>query len=344
MSPQVEVVTMAAHRRLPKLDLNVTNRCNFRCVHCAFNSGVERMGELSLQEIGSLLHDVRGLGGERIDITGGEATMREDVDEIIRTGKDLGYKIELVTNGSLLTRDKLSEYRDIGLDSLAISLDGSDYMMYSRVRNVDRETYRRVLRSIGDSVDLGFFTKVNTVVFDSNLDDLPAITERCIDMGAGENGIYYFTPVGRGHGRGELSVEPVRWLNFMRERLLKYRDRIKLSLEFPLIEKDFPMEGIGCILKEDPYHLQILPDGNVYPCAILASYHMPVANLHDKPVKEIWNDRERWDEYCATVYREIFDRYGGFCADFSGFDLKKYKPGHKFVCPLRKFTPSDLDG
>jgi len=329
------------HKSLPKLDLNVTNRCNFRCVHCAFDSGIEQMSELSLDELRDLLDETKELGGERIDVTGGEATVREDVDKIIRTGKYLGYRIELVTNGSLLTRNRLMRYRDMGLDSIAVSVDGSDYDRYRMIRGVDEETYRRVIQTIEDAVDLGINTKVNTAVFESNMEDLPAIAEQCVEMGVSENGIYYFTPVGRGHRTGQLSVEPLRWLGFLRERLQKYGDRIKYSVEIPLIEEGFPDRETGCILKQDPYHLQVLPDGNVYPCAILASYHLPIGNLHEKSVREIWEDDGNWERYRSLIDEGVFERYDGFCADFSGFNEEGY-PGYRFVCPLRKFSVGDL--
>ncbi|MCK5025696.1 MAG: radical SAM protein, partial [Nanoarchaeota archaeon] len=73
---------MPLHRKLPKLDLNITNRCNFRCVHCAFDSGIEHMSELSVKEIKKILTDTKELGGERIDLTGGEPTVREDLADI----------------------------------------------------------------------------------------------------------------------------------------------------------------------------------------------------------------------------------------------------------------------
>jgi len=333
---------MIIHKNLPKLDLNVTNRCNFRCVHCAFDSGIKETNELSIEELEKILKDTKELGGERIDITGGEPTIREDIGEIIKLGKALDYKIELVTNGSLITKKELSKFKNLGLDSIAISLDGSNYEIYSRIRKVDEKTYRHVLETIDDAVDLGFYTKINTVAFNSNLENIPEITEFCINKKIKEHGIYYFTPVGRGDISTELSVEPVKWLDFIREKLVKYDSQIKLSIEFPIIEKDFPKEGLDCILKEDPYHLQILPDGNVYPCAILASYQKPIGNLHKTSIKEIWNNQKLWKDYYQNICSEVFQKFDGFCADFHNFNLKNYSSKYKFVCPLRKFLVGEL--
>ncbi|MFH1590154.1 MAG: radical SAM protein [archaeon] len=334
---------MTNTRKLPKLDLNITNRCNFRCVHCAFDSGIEKMDELSLDELETILRETKELGGEKIDITGGEPTVRKDLAEIIKLGKKYDFKIELVTNGSLITKNELLEYKNLGLDSTAISLDGSNYKVYNKIRKVSEESFNKTLQTIEDSVNIGLPTKINTVVFSSNLEDIPNITELAIKKGAQEHGLYYFTPIGRGNSADELSVEPIKWLNFIREKLVKYNEQIKLLVEVPLIEKDFSKKKLGCIMDDDPYHLQILPDGNVYPCAIMASYHKPIANLHEKSVKEIWNDKSLWDNCFKEVSSDVFNECSGYCTNFSSFNLKKYDTEkYKFVCPLRKFSVTEF--
>ncbi|MBI5871581.1 radical SAM protein, partial [archaeon] len=134
----MKMVGLTQYKTIPKLDLNITNRCNFRCVHCAFDSGMRTMNEFSLNKIRQILIDTKKLGGERIDITGGEPTIRKNIFEIIKIAKSLGYKVELVTNGSLLNKKGLLRLKTIGLDSIAVSLDGSDYGKYSRIRKVSK--------------------------------------------------------------------------------------------------------------------------------------------------------------------------------------------------------------
>jgi len=205
--------------RLPKLDLNITNGCNFRCVHCAFDSGVIDMSELSLDELEKILTDTKKLGGKRFDITGGEPLVREDVEEIIKLGKRLNYKIELVTNASLLTLNKLKRFRKLGLDQIAISLDGPNSKIYNKIRRKDKETFDKVIENIRFSKKLGFYTKINTTVFNCNLDDIPNIINLAIKLDVDELGLYYFTPIGRGCRSNEFAVEPIKWLKFIRERL-----------------------------------------------------------------------------------------------------------------------------
>ncbi len=324
---------------LPKLDLNITNKCNFRCAHCAFDSGVIPMSELSLSELKKILTDTKKLGGKRFDITGGEPLVRNDVDEIIKIGKKLDYKLELVTNASLLTKEKLKRFKKLGLDAIAISLDGSNSRIYNKIRKQNKKTFLKVIKNIKQSKKLEFYTKINTTVFTCNLYDIPNIIKLALKLNVNELGIYYFTPVGRGCRSKELAVEPLIWLDFIRKNLKQFANSpIKISFEIPLIEKNFWKQSFGCIANCEKSHLQILPDGNTYPCAILASYNKPVANLHKCSIKNIWKNKKLWDNYWKEL-SILFNNLGGYCVDFNNFNMKNYdSEKYGFVCPLRKFT------
>lgn len=329
---------------LPKLDLNITNRCNFRCKHCAFDSGLIKMSELSLKELEKILRETKELGGKRVDITGGEPLLRKDVEKIISLCKKFNYKTELVTNASLLTIKKLKKFKKLRLDAIAISLDGSNSKIYNRIRCKDKKTFDKVIKYIKEAKKIGFYTKVNTVVFSSNLKDIPNITKLCLKLGVDEHGIYYFTPIGRGNRSNEEAVEPLKWLNFIRKKLKPYSNsKIKVSLEYPLIERKYWDKRLGCIASTEKSHLQILPDGNVYPCAILASYNKPVANLKEKSVKDIWNKKNLWKNYWKQVSR-LFKSLGcgNSCVNFEAFNIKNYSSKYKFVCPIRKFNLKEL--
>lgn len=326
--------------KLPKLDLNITNRCNFRCTHCAFNSGVKEIDELSLEELEKILRETKELGGQRIDVTGGEPTIRQDYKEIIKTAKKMDYKVELITNASLIDEKSIAELREIGLDQIAVSIDGSDYATHARIRRVDKDTYRKLLEITRNISDSGFYTKVNTVVFSSNMHDMANISNLAEELGAKEHGIYYFTPVGRGESSKELSAEPLSWLNYIRNKLAD--KKIKLSVEVPIIEEDSELQTC-CIAESKPYHFQILPDGSTYPCAIMSHYSKEFGNLRTCSIKSLWNNESIWRSYWKDSMEPLFKKYNS-CVDYSAsFDINKYK-NYRFVCPLRKYSVGELLG
>jgi len=230
------------------------------------------------------------------------------------------------------------------LDGIAISLDGSTPEIYNRIRRRDEKTFYKVIENIKASKKTGFYTKINTTVFACNLENIPNIIELALSLGVDEIGLYYFTPIGRGNRSKELAIEPIKWLNFIRRRLKKYRNKgLKISIEFPLIERKHWNSNLGCIANKEKSHLQVLPDGNVYPCAILASYGKPIANLRTTSVKDIWNNTKLWKEYWASLYN-LFENCNGSCVNFKkAFDMKKYdSKKYCFVCPLRKFELGEV--
>ena len=201
-----------------------------------------------------------------------------------------------------------------------------------------------MIKNIKLAKKLGFYTKVNTVVFQSNLHDLPNIAGLCIKLKLDEFGIYYFTPIGRGSREEELAVEPIKWLNFIRKKLKPFSNKLKISLEFPLIEKKYYNKSLGCIANAEQSHLQILPNGNTYPCAILASYGKAVANLKKQSIKEIWQNKKLWKKYWQEVFTLFKNlRCGDSCVNFNVFNIKNYKEkGYKFICPIRKFNLKEV--
>src|SRR5262249_9673587 len=77
-------------RRIHDLRISVTDRCNFRCVYCmpkeVFGKDyqfLERKELLTFEEIGRIARVFRGLGVEKIRLTGGEPLIRRNLEQLI---------------------------------------------------------------------------------------------------------------------------------------------------------------------------------------------------------------------------------------------------------------------
>lgn len=121
------------------LNIVVTNRCDLRCWYCFFYS--EKSGfvyEPSLKEIEKMVLSSRRMNGYSppVQITGGEPTLRKDIDEIIRLLKKLDVPhIQLNTNSVSIgidyyinreeTVEKLRGWRELGLNTIYTSFDGT---------------------------------------------------------------------------------------------------------------------------------------------------------------------------------------------------------------------------
>ena len=117
----------AQGRAISYLRISVTDRCNFRCLYCMPEEGLEWLPKseiLSYEEITEIVRQLAGQGIRRLRLTGGEPTIRPDLETLIRqlSGVCGIEDIALSTNGVKLVA-KSQEYRAAGLDRVNMSAD-----------------------------------------------------------------------------------------------------------------------------------------------------------------------------------------------------------------------------
>lgn len=112
-------------------NLLVTNRCNLRCSYCFMNAGSSGcVYEPTLDQIKGLLLQARNekpMGSKAIQITGGEPTVREDLFDIVRMAKEVGFShIQLNTNGIKLAEsvEYCQRLKDEKVNTVYMSFDG----------------------------------------------------------------------------------------------------------------------------------------------------------------------------------------------------------------------------
>ena len=119
--------------------LEVTNACNQSCSYCFAESGKEEE-EPSCGDIISWLQYLRNISEDRpfnIQLSGGEPTVRDDLPEIIRAARRIGFPyVQLNTNGLRLAEDPgyADQLKDAGLSSVFLQFDGTDDAVYRRIR------------------------------------------------------------------------------------------------------------------------------------------------------------------------------------------------------------------
>ena len=114
-------------RTIEYLRISVTDRCNFRCVYCMPEEGMQWLPKsaiLSYEEIGEVVRQLAPLGLRRLRITGGEPTIRPQIHELVRMLRAVPEitDIALSTNGVRLP-EIAPLLRESGLDRVNMSVD-----------------------------------------------------------------------------------------------------------------------------------------------------------------------------------------------------------------------------
>jgi cyclic pyranopterin phosphate synthase len=114
-------------RSIEYLRISVTDRCNFRCVYCMPMEGLQWLPKaeiLTYEEIAEVVRQLAPLGLRRLRITGGEPTIRPNLESLIRQLRSIAEieDIALSTNGARLPQ-MAGSLRQAGLDRLNMSAD-----------------------------------------------------------------------------------------------------------------------------------------------------------------------------------------------------------------------------
>jgi cyclic pyranopterin phosphate synthase len=170
-------------RTIEYLRISVTDRCNFRCLYCMPERGMTwlpRPDLLTYEEIAALVAELAPLGLRRLRLTGGEPTIRPELETLIRLlrGVDGIDDIALTTNGVVLAA-RAAGYRAAGLDRVNVSVDSLRPERIARIAR--RDLGFDPLATLAAAEAAGFKpVKVNMVVMrginDDEIEDMARLT------------------------------------------------------------------------------------------------------------------------------------------------------------------------
>jgi radical SAM protein with 4Fe4S-binding SPASM domain len=293
--------------------LELTNRCNLRCAHCASSSGVGRPGELGRGEILALLDELAALGCQEITLLGGEVLLYPAWTEIARAGRGHGMRLILISNGLLFTERVFTELRGLKPHLVGISLDGATRESYAAQRGTDGfDSCLAVLRRLRDEGHgnvnaITTFTRRNLSEFDA-LANLFAGTGITWQVQLANRG-------GRRFDRSDfLTRQDFAWLAArMRSIFVDRRHEVRLRHMddfgyFPLDPKlrFLHQTWHGCIAGQAL--VGVRSNGDVLGCLSLGDEFVE-ANLRRVTLREIWES----GRYFARL-RHKQDALEGECA------------------------------
>ncbi len=186
----------------------VTQACELDCRHCRAEARPWRdAGELTTDEGRALLEEVRRFGRPLMVLTGGDPAMRPDLIELIRHGTDVGLRMTLTPSGTpRMTRGRIRECREAGLQRMAVSLDGSSPAVHDAFRGL-AGSYGWTMDIIAGCQAEGIPVQINTTVTRHNLCDLDALEALMLRLDIVMWSVFFLVPTGRGRREDALSAK-----------------------------------------------------------------------------------------------------------------------------------------
>lgn len=282
-------------RKLVEVAWEITDRCNFNCVHC-YNA--RNRDDLSYSQILNVLEQLKKIGVEKIKYGGGEPLVRKDFLDILAKTISMGFDVTFSTNGYLIEPKTVQKIKDSGLTRIQVSLDGNE-----GVHNFLRQNssaYSGAVNAINLFAQNDFKVSVATTLVKPNLNCLEDIFDVCSNLKANRWRVMKYLPV----ISGDLTPTPREYFEAHKTLMdLSKRNNDSLEVyvarEFDEIceQKDrFDSECFG-----GRTVASIRANGDVSPCSYFTG--IVVGNLKTQSMRDLWNDSKML-EFSEEVFEE----------------------------------------
>lgn len=286
-------------------EIALTYRCNLKCKFCyagcnetanPCGSGKEMNVEQVKQILDRLYQDAKV---PSVSFTGGEPTLCPDLPELVKYAKDLGMRVNLISNGTLITEELAGELADSGLASAQLSLESHRPEAHDRMTGV-KGSYEKTINALGYLKTAGVLTHTNTTINRLNLEEcmeLPGFVKN--ELKNERFSMNLIIPTGTAAkdlaGNAVMYSEVGRYLDTVIEESEKHGVEFMWYSPLPMCIYNTITKGLGnkgCSACDGL--ISIAPNGDVLPCA---SFDDPVGNLLQDEFRSIW------DAKAATRYR-----------------------------------------
>ncbi len=281
-------------------ELALTYRCNLACRFCY--AGCTRGGlpegwdeartldEQGFRRILDVVH--RDARCPSVSFTGGEPTLHPSLAALVAHAAELGMATNLISNGQLLSEERVAALKDAGLRSAQLSLEGADAASHDALVGTPG-AFERLWSGLERLQRADIRVHTNTTISRHNLERLEGIVDRVADRGLDRLTMNMVIPCGTAQdpevqlAYGEIGPR----LLALRERAAARGVRFIWYSPLPLCLFNTAANGLGspgCAAADGLLHVS--PAGEVLPCSSFR-HDESLGSLLREPFQQIWQSR-----------------------------------------------------
>jgi radical SAM protein with 4Fe4S-binding SPASM domain len=276
--------------------LDVTYRCNERCVHCYLEH--EDQGEMTFAEIQGLLDQLADAGVFILTLSGGEVLMRMDFFDILRYARRLRFCLKIKTNGFMIREAQADLMRDLGVQEIRISIYSHRAEIHDAITKLPGSLKRslaaiRLLKSRGVTVVIG------NVLMGQNLSDYLGVKRLAEELGVPVITDPTITP----KMDGDRSILSLGIRDTQLTQVMHNAELIENVDEFcavPNAVDDSALDSTACSAGHT--YCYISPYGDVYPCV---QFPLPCGNVRKEKFLDIWRNSRQMNEVRSIRARDL---------------------------------------
>ena len=276
--------------------LDVTYRCNERCVHCYLDH--DDHGEMTTAEIKDILDQLAEAGVFFLTFSGGEVFMRRDFFDLLEHARRLLFNVKIKTNAVMIREADARRIRDIGVDTVQISVYSHRAEVHDAITKLPG-SFERSMKAIRFLRDQGLKVTIANVLMSGNLGDQYELQKLAAELGVH----YTVDPTITPKIDGDTSILSLRIPGEALREVFRNPALVPNMEEFcappkPVSEED--LEGYSCSAGHS--FCYISPYGDVYPCV---QFPLPSGNLRRQKFLDIWNHSPELNEVRSIRAKDL---------------------------------------
>ena len=161
------------------MDLAITYRCDINCNII----DTQRKRELTLEEWFKVIDKLHEVGIPHVVFTGGEPTLRKDLDKLIAYTQKIGLVSGLVTNGRKIKDvTYLNNLIEAGLDHIQITIESHDEKIHDKITGIEG-SWQETVQGLKNAITTPIYTITNTTLNQYNFKDIFKTIDLLYELG-----------------------------------------------------------------------------------------------------------------------------------------------------------------
>lgn len=278
------------------VQLDLTYRCNERCVHCYLDH--EDHGEMNTAEIKHLLEEMADAGVFILTLSGGEIFLRKDFFEILEYARQLMFCVKLKTNAVLIREREAQRLRDLHVESIQISIYSHRPETHDAITLIPG-SLKRSLDAIRFLKSQGLKVVIANVLMTQNAQDYPGVHALAAELGVECTLDPTITPMMDGdRSILGLGVDHAALRQVMRDPLLVGNVDEFCAVAPPA--GDDELESLPCSAGHTACYVS--PYGDMYPCV---QFPLPTGNVRTKRFVDIWRHSDQMNDVRSIRLKDL---------------------------------------
>lgn len=261
--------------------IELLTRCNLRCVHCYINDYSHR--GLPVEHLNSLFKKLRKLGTYRLNFTGGEIFLYDNILDLIRMARQMGFSVNLLSNATLLDDNLIKKLSNMRISSFGTTVFSMSDKVHDSITS-QKGSLIKTLKSVENLKKHGITVEIKTPIMEANKTSYYDVFSFSRENNFGFSPSVTITP----KLNGEMT--PIN-LN------LKGND-LNNAIIF-LRENNFLNSGKNMKDNLDDYictdirnEIFINSQGDIFPCI---NYLDKLGNIYSDDIDDVCNSKKRFD-------------------------------------------------